>query len=556
MSKQRLRAIDLYSGVGGWSLGLRLAGIEVVASYERWGAANETNFKNNQHQAQTVDIRRLSIGDLPSNIDVVVGSPPCTQFSFSNRGGGGDISDGLEDIVRFLTIVDHLKPRAWVMENVPRVAGILEEELRPKGKLAKFRHLGMAARVFNLEDFGLPQRRRRCLAGNIDFDRLASYSERVSRHTLGDVVKSLGTNPVVDPIYNITVDRSNLLDHTVEAHLNEEEVRINRAAKTLHPVYNHMVFPDSLKRSVRTITATCTRVSRESIVIEDPAKKGAYRRLTIRERASLQGFPVTFQFYGDSYSQKQKMVGNALPPVFAYFVAQAIRGKVASKVPAISKPAKRLILPSPAPKETHPDRPSTRFPATRTFRFAIPSLRLKSGVRFEFSNVTEACSGWAVKFYFGSSKAIESVELDATLYRRLLKQIPSKLESKLHRSLEGLATFVSAADVTNMQALWSHRGPGRTRAFMFLDELDQAGQHLAELLADHEDIAQILVTSGISSAYPKSLDEVVGVAKLNRNAALIAAGLLIGSLTNSKLTGHKKITGSAKARRAAVVAIR
>lgn len=95
--KAKLRAIDLYSGVGGWSLGLRLAGIDIVASYERWGPANETNFKNNAHQAQTVDIRRLSFDDLPDDIDIVVGSPPCTQFSFSNRGGSGNLDDGLED---------------------------------------------------------------------------------------------------------------------------------------------------------------------------------------------------------------------------------------------------------------------------------------------------------------------------------------------------------------------------------------------------------------------------------------------------------------------------
>lgn len=63
-----MKAIDLYSGVGGWSLGLQLAGIEVVASYERWGPANETNFKNNRHQAQTVDIRRLKPQELPSGI--------------------------------------------------------------------------------------------------------------------------------------------------------------------------------------------------------------------------------------------------------------------------------------------------------------------------------------------------------------------------------------------------------------------------------------------------------------------------------------------------------
>ena len=108
---RKMRAIDLYSGVGGWSFGLKLAGIEVVASYERWGVANETNFKNNHHQAQTIDIRRLSFNDLPPDIDVVVGSPPCTQFSFSNRGGNGNLDDGLEDIIKFLEIVNHLRVR-------------------------------------------------------------------------------------------------------------------------------------------------------------------------------------------------------------------------------------------------------------------------------------------------------------------------------------------------------------------------------------------------------------------------------------------------------------
>jgi hypothetical protein len=66
--KVKLRAIDLYSGVGGWFLGLRLAGIDVVGSYDLSGPANETNFKNNRHQAQSVHIRRLSFEDLPGDI--------------------------------------------------------------------------------------------------------------------------------------------------------------------------------------------------------------------------------------------------------------------------------------------------------------------------------------------------------------------------------------------------------------------------------------------------------------------------------------------------------
>src|SRR3569832_996373 len=144
-----MRAIDLYSGVGGWSLGLCLVGFVVVASYERWGPANETNFKINQLVAQTIDIRRLTFSELPNDIDVVVGSPPCTQISFSNRGGSRDLDDGHEDIVQFLRVVDHLRPKALAMENVPRVAPIILRELANGGRLHLFAHLGMLPHVLN-----------------------------------------------------------------------------------------------------------------------------------------------------------------------------------------------------------------------------------------------------------------------------------------------------------------------------------------------------------------------------------------------------------------------
>ena len=256
-----LTAIDLYSGVGGWALGLRMAGIRVVASYEYWGRANETNFKNNHHHAQTADIRRLSFADLPKTVDIVVGSPPCTQFSYSNRGGGGNLDDGLQDIVRFFEIVDHLRPKAWAMENVPRVASIIENELRPGGRLHRFTHLGITTQILSMDEFGLPQRRRRCIAGNFDFELLSSYRDRIEKRTLGDVVTALAAPRVVtDPLYSVRIERKQLRDHIIEEPLNEEEVRINRAAKILHPVYNAMPFPDPPTRAVRTITATCTRV--------------------------------------------------------------------------------------------------------------------------------------------------------------------------------------------------------------------------------------------------------------------------------------------------------
>jgi DNA (cytosine-5)-methyltransferase 1 len=531
-----VRAIDLYSGVGGWSLGLRLAGIEVVASYELWGPANETNFKNNSHQAQTVDIRRLAIDDLPGDIDIVVGSPPCTQFSYSNRGGGGDLADGLKDIIQFLTIVDHLKPRMWAMENVPRVAKIIEKELEPGGVLAKFAHLGCATHVVDMAEYGIPQRRRRCIAGNFDIELLKSFMSKAHAPTLGAVVTALAADPVVDPLYGLSIPRPDLIDHVEEDLLSAEEVRINRSNKMMHTVYNSMPFPDPMDRTVRTITATCTRVSRESIVIAVPGRIGAYRRLTLRERACLQGFPVTFQFYGANYGQKLRMIGNAVPPAFSYLMGHVLQGRRAADAPLLCHAARDLKRPKPIPRETPPDRAGARYPENRTFKFAVPSLQLKSGVRFELAN---DCTGkivtWRMAFYFGTSKAIHSIPLSEETADCLDLAASPALKAAIDPCLERVRQFVKNADIANMQSVWTHRRPGGTRAFMLLDKLDEIGAAMTQAIAPHSGEASRLIEAIIQHYHGASGAALPGLAKLARNSATILAGLLIGSTVNPLL---------------------
>jgi len=533
-----LRAIDLYSGVGGWALGLRMAGIDVVSSYEMWGAANETNFKNNHHQAQTVDIRRLALSDLPKHIDIVVGSPPCTQFSYANRGGGGDIADGLEDIIKFLEIVAHLKPKAWAMENVPRVAAILDKELKPRGKLARFRSLEMSHCIVNMQDYGLPQRRRRCIAGKFDIALLESYAPKKAP-TLGAVVRALAAETVRDPVYGIEIERAALKDHVTEDYLNEEEVRINRAAKTTHPVYNAMPFPDPLDKTVRTITATCTRVSRESVVIEQPEQAGQYRRLTVRERACLQGFPVTFQFYGERYSQKLRMVGNALPPVLSFHLAQAFQKVPASEVRSVTDGIASFVPPVPVPKTTPPDTAGSSFPWDRTFKFAVPSLRLKSGVRFELRNVkAEAGVSWELAFVFGTPKSIHGLSLSSEQAQQLARAVPRSLASKINGLLQELSTLIRQADVRHMQDVWSHRGPGGIRPFMLLDEICDVGTKVQSLLMAHGPTLEAAIDDAVKLQYQRKTKDLAGRAKLKKNAIKIGAGILIGATVNEALRHH------------------
>ena len=301
-----MRAIDLYAGIGGWSLGLRLAGVDVVASYEWWQPAIDTHNGNHGGDLVPIDIRKLDLCDLPRDIDLVVGSPPCTEFSYANRGGSGNLTEGLKDLVKFLEVVDYLRPRFWALENVPRVADVLSRGFNdPNHALYRFRHLDPEIEVVDFSEFGAAQARKRCIAGNFPFELLRTYKDRMRLRTLGDVVAALShTGIVVDPIWGATLPATQVTECQAEPPLNREELRMNRESKEFHPVYNNMAFPDPMDVPSRTVTATCTRVSRESIVISDPRTEGTFRRLTIRERASLQGFPITYQFYARSFSEK------------------------------------------------------------------------------------------------------------------------------------------------------------------------------------------------------------------------------------------------------------
>ena len=540
MSGKNLRAIDLYSGVGGWSLGLAMAGIDVVASYELSNAANQTNLLNNGHATHTVDLRTLRLDALPAHIDIVVGSPPCTEFSFSNRGGGGDIKDGLLDVITFLTIVDHLKPRWWVMENVPRVATIIDKELGYRGRLARFRHLAMKSVVLNMEEFGLPQRRRRCLVGNLDFDLLRTYTDGLEAKTLGDVVSALECDVVEDPLFGVQIPRADLREHVPEPYLDPEERRINEAGKTAHPVYNAMPFPDPQDRSVRTITATCTRVSRESVIIEQPGQSGCYRRLTVRERACLQGFPITYQFFGTSYGQKLRMVGNAVPPAFSFYVGHAIRRTSRHKLPTLHERAASRAAPEEVPPVTRPDRNGRAFPTKRRFRFAIPELRFKSGVRFEMVNFSnEDRTEWKIRFFFGTSKDICNIDLDEPLNARLRSAIPANKLMAVEAELSRLRAFLAQSDLRRMQSVWSHKGPGGTRPFAVIDQLGATGLSVSDLLraGDHLD-SEEAIRAALSAQYGRELASLPGVPKLMRNAPLIHSGMLVGTTANIAFARH------------------
>lgn len=470
-------AIDLYSGIGGWTLGMKLSGIENLSSFEWWNEANQTHNLNFNTNHQEVNIRLIDVAkDLvfDNNVDFVVGSPPCTQFSFANKGGNGDIDDGLIDIYKFLEIVEYLNPTYWAMENIPRVADILKKELMI-GSLKRFNRLVKVITVVDAADFGLPQNRKRMLAGNFPVQLLESYKFNINKKSLGDVMELLENEIIVDPNYGYKLPRHEITELGNEVNLTSEEERINRDAKTYHPVYNKMSFPDKFDRPSRTITATCTRVSRESIIVNSGE---GFRRLNVREKAVLQGFPITYQFYGRTLNAKFKMIGNAIPPILTYYIFQSMLGIKAGEVKLPEESNYFHQKPELVPYESNLGLPTKQFPTKRSFQFSVPNLRYGSGVRFELSNSPKSIGNeWSFKFFYGNSKNIKQIVLNQEVVDKLNMKFNNSIIDIFKESINKISKKYKLYNSERLQVFWTAAN-SNMEVFNFLDDIGMSVKNI------------------------------------------------------------------------------
>ncbi|MBT6958363.1 MAG: DNA cytosine methyltransferase [Opitutae bacterium] len=201
MPKTQLKAIDLFAGAGGLSLGLELAGIEVVGSVEYCPKA-VTTYKHNfpGHVSMCKDITEFppiemekalkeQKGLSKKDIDIIAGGPPCPGFSNIGRSkivsllrdgtwSWGDkkadetrhqfIQDPRNELfLEFVKYVEHFEPRWFIMENVP---GMLtsknkNEQVIPILVKQAFFSAGYECRwkVLSADDFGVPQARKRLI---------------------------------------------------------------------------------------------------------------------------------------------------------------------------------------------------------------------------------------------------------------------------------------------------------------------------------------------------------------------------------------------------------
>jgi DNA (cytosine-5)-methyltransferase 1 len=356
-----LRVIDFFCGAGGFSEGFRQQGFDIAMGIDSWALAIQTHNINNNLTDKPKDV--LIFGSSLEEIDqlpdaeIIVGSPPCVLFSLSNKGGKADKTLGIRLIEAFLRVVavkKHQKSSrlvAWFMENVPNSKNYISPTYTFRQlhleEWAKAREIDPDAvalnaanhgKILNTADFGTPQRRERFLCGEIvasgNFPDLEPF--KIATHRTVSDVRSKMPKPnlakskdiYVDPNYpSLALRVDEITDHFYDSGIYESQWRDALWLKTNHPYMGKMSFPENENKPSRTIMATQSAISREALIYKSEYNRnadGAYRLPTIREVATLMGFPYSYQFAGGE-SSKWRQIGNAVCPHLSSVLAKSVR---------------------------------------------------------------------------------------------------------------------------------------------------------------------------------------------------------------------------------------
>ena len=341
--------IDLFSGVGGLSLGFEMAGFKAVIANEYDASIAESYVKNRPHVKMIVnDITQLPIQETFSEyrgkIDLIVGGPPCQGFS--QKGQRKSINDERNFLFRYYyEVVALVKPKYFVMENVPNLLttedGYFKKEIE-----SLFENIGykIVADVLNASDFGVPQNRKRAvIIGRLGDYPLSMPKPQTRKVTIWDAISDLaylesGEGAEVQEYryapqseyQRVLRDGSILLhNHVATKH---SELALERLRLIPPNKGREVLPPEHLTKSI--YSGTWSRMVKDDISVTittrfDTPSSGRFthpflnRAITVREAARIQSFPDTFVFHGNKTSQ-MKQVGNAVPPLLAKAIAEVI----------------------------------------------------------------------------------------------------------------------------------------------------------------------------------------------------------------------------------------
>lgn len=341
-------AADLFSGVGGLSQGFISAGFDVAFAIEFDKEIADAYAKNHPGTEMiNEDICSVNVEELKErhpHIDLIMGGPPCQGFS--QKGKRLNLNDPRNFLFQqFVRFVDAYRPKYFVLENVPNIIttsnGYFKNQI-----IESFSKLGYVVNcgVLSASEFGIPQDRHRAVFIGVNGSEginLPSPSHK--KVTVQEAIYDL---PFIGSGEGEEVSRyDKKACSEYQKLLRGESKVLNNHVATKHSALaleRLSLIPKGAGREVlpaehRTksvYSGTWCRLLEDGIAPTittrfDTPSSGRFthpilnRCLTVREAARIQSFPDSFRFFGNKTSQ-MKQVGNAVPPLLAYAIAQQI----------------------------------------------------------------------------------------------------------------------------------------------------------------------------------------------------------------------------------------
>jgi len=380
------RAVDFFAGAGGFTEGLLEAGVNVTHAFEKDQMARLTyHVRHSEPNNISVhpDAADIDSARFPEPIDIIVGGPPCQNFS---TNGTGCQTDLYRNKLPFVMVewAKRLDPTICILENVEGMKSTDEDILGALRDQFEDIEYNTSVITLNAEEYGVPQQRRRvfliaidksapqpdiiepptvCNEGQQRFNQLSrgeSQSYLTAKEAIEDLPAPLSPqHPADDPIHttlsdltpeeftgrytNCRVDPRSYPepvtrngtevfippnhvepDHSLETRKKNANRELGRNKE---PTTSRRLHPDKPAPTITFSSATPPihyygqAPSKPNADIED------VRRLTVREMARLQGFMDSYTFAGTK-TEQSRQVANAVPPPVARALGRYLRKTV------------------------------------------------------------------------------------------------------------------------------------------------------------------------------------------------------------------------------------
>lgn len=309
MNKIKPRVVSLFSGAGGLDLGFKKAGFKLVWANDFAKDAVETYKMNIGNHCCCCDISNVDVNDIP-DCDVIIGGFPCQGFSMANQKR--TVLDERNALyLEYIRILKNKKPKIFLAENVKGILS-LGNGMVIKAIINDFSKAGYEVKykLLNAADYGVPQIRQRVIIVGVrkDLNRKFEYPE--PSHSCDGNDGKLKWVSVENALRGLPDPDGENADKVPNNQYSKYKITVKNF--TAHRITDP-------KKPSPTILA---RGNGGGGVCAIPHPNGK-RRMSVRESATIQTFPINFEFVG-SMGSAYRQVGNAVPVLLSKLLGEKI----------------------------------------------------------------------------------------------------------------------------------------------------------------------------------------------------------------------------------------